>query len=138
MNRPPQGICQANGMLESLKRHRDLLVALKELIMRSEQALALMDMSAVQGRIALNNAKLPAPTPKETERLEALVSADTDVLVYQRARLHVIRHCLAEEMEVYHAGKQATRDMYAAYAETMARFCGQSSVLWSALHESLA
>jgi hypothetical protein len=96
-----------DGVLESLKRQRDLLVSLKELFERKDR-LEGNQIDVLQKRKASNQTKLNGvrgvPNMEaEVDKLTKSIEADQHEIEYQRKRVVFIRYCMHVELGFFHS-----------------------------------
>ncbi|KAG0182581.1 Sorting nexin mvp1 [Apophysomyces sp. BC1034] len=127
----------ADGVLENLKRFRDLLVSFRELDNRKEK-LAVNQAEALSKRIANNRAKMnqhKGVPGLETEvaRLEEAVQADENELRDQQCRQVFIRYCMWSELTYLHKQQAFVSSLYRDYVQDMVKFSKQRAENWAQL-----
>ncbi|KAF9373014.1 Sorting nexin mvp1 [Podila verticillata] len=122
-----QGIAIQRGMVEDLKRHRDLLVSLMELLQRRDRNNFFFLTETLKKRIESNEIKLknaqesvtsgppdvdPGQFESLIEKLTMSVAADRDELKTQEQRAILLQHTLWTEIMYYHKNQAQVAIMY--------------------------
>ncbi|KAJ3156639.1 Sorting nexin mvp1 [Geranomyces michiganensis] len=154
--------CMLDGILESLKTHRDLLIACQELFYRQERALSALTLDALNKRILTLQTKLHDVTTKgggggattaasaannttttttsttttnskEADRLKAAIEADQREVERQGRRIDVIRLCTWRELQYYHKQQAFVSLMYQQFVSEKMRLSSSYSEIWRTL-----
>ncbi|TPX54406.1 hypothetical protein PhCBS80983_g05941 [Powellomyces hirtus] len=129
--------CMLDGILESLKTHRDLLIACQELFYRQERALSALTLDALNKRILTAQAKLHDLTTKgggkEVDRLTAVIEADRKEVETQGKRIDIIRYCTWRELQYYHKQQAHVSLTYQQFVSEKIRLSSHFSEIWKAL-----
>ncbi|GAB5588904.1 Sorting nexin mvp1 [Umbelopsis nana] len=128
-----------NGILENLKRHRDLLVSFKELLERKEK-LAVNQIDALNKRINFNQTKVNQHRgvpglENEVERLDQALKADRTELEYQTRRQIYIQHCMFKELTYLHKQQGFVSVMYQSFVNDQIKFSQLSFNNWKSLED---
>ncbi|RUP45908.1 hypothetical protein BC936DRAFT_147597 [Jimgerdemannia flammicorona] len=126
-----------DGVLENLKRHRDLLVSVKELFDRKDR-LSGNTIELVQKRIAGNQIKLAAAREQAGQedmarRLEKTVENDFIDIEYQKHRAIHIRFSLHQELSLYHKQMAFVSILYQGYVNSQIKYAQRTMDNWKAL-----
>ncbi|KAJ3091662.1 Sorting nexin mvp1 [Quaeritorhiza haematococci] len=129
-----------DGVVESLKTYRDLLIAIQELIQRRDRALGQMMIDALEKRKTSNQEKLQDAEAKnlprkEIDRLVLLIEQDQKELDTQRRRKEFIRFCMWEELQYYHQHKAFVSLLYQNFVNEQMQFAKQHLEIWKQLSE---
>ncbi|KAJ3167257.1 sorting nexin [Geranomyces variabilis] len=153
--------CMLDGILESLKTHRDLLIACQELFYRQERALSALTLDTLNKRILALQTKLHDVTTKggggssasstgasantnttstnstnnskEADRLKAAIEADQREVETQGRRIDVIRLCTWRELQYYHKQQAHVSLMYQQFVSEKMRLSSSYSEIWRTL-----
>ncbi|KAJ3147931.1 Sorting nexin mvp1 [Geranomyces variabilis] len=152
--------CMLDGILESLKTHRDLLIACQELFYRQERALSALTLDTLNKRILTLQTKLHDVTTKggggtgagttgaaantttttstnnnskEADRLKAAIEADQREVEMQGRRIDVIRLCTWRELQYYHKQQAHVSLMYQQFVSEKMRLSSSYSEIWRTL-----
>ncbi|KAI9271716.1 hypothetical protein BDA99DRAFT_500821 [Phascolomyces articulosus] len=136
-----QALAATNGVLENLKRHRDLLISFKEMIERKER-LEVNQLDSLSKKISANKAKVNQNRgvpglESEVERLDIAIESDQDKLTYQLNRDTHIQYCVASELSYIHKQQAFISLMYQNYVHEQLQFTRQLGDNWKVL-QSLA
>ncbi|KND04096.1 uncharacterized protein SPPG_08941 [Spizellomyces punctatus DAOM BR117] len=131
-----------DGIVESLKTYRDLLIACQELFYREERALVSLTLDVLTKRIVTHEAKLrdlqtSKGSTKETERLAILIETDRREVESQRKRIDFIRYCAWQELQFYHKQKAFISLMYQQFVSEKIRLSSHFSEIWRTLATSV-
>lgn len=123
-----------DGVLENLKRFRDLIVSFRDLEERRRK-LSSNQKEAITKRISSNRAKLHQNKgipglESEVERLEEIIRTDEKELSMQQDRLVFIRYCMWSEMIYMHKQQAFISTLYQNYAKDAIHFSKLSSSNW--------
>ncbi|KAG2221715.1 hypothetical protein INT45_007121 [Circinella minor] len=132
-----QALAAVNGVLENLKRHRDLLISFKEMIERKER-LELNQIDSLSKKISTNKAKVNQNRgvpglESEVERLDIAIQSDQDKLTYQLNRDTHIRYCITSELSYIHKQQAFISLMYQNYVHEQLQFTRQLGDNWKVL-----
>ncbi|KAI8138095.1 hypothetical protein BJV82DRAFT_699062 [Fennellomyces sp. T-0311] len=132
-----QALAGSNGVLENLKRHRDLLISFKEMMDRKEK-LEVNQIDSLSKKISANKAKVNQNRgvpglESEVERLDAVIDSDQTKMTYQLDRDTHIRYCLASELSYIHKQQAFISLMYQNYVHEQLQFARQLGDNWKVL-----
>ncbi|KAG2181385.1 hypothetical protein INT43_008968 [Umbelopsis isabellina] len=132
-------VSATNGILENLKRHRDLLVSFKELLDRKEK-LAVNQIDGLNKRIAMNQTKVNQNRgvpglEHEVERIDAALKTDREDLQYQTRRQIYIQYCMYKELEYLHKQQGFVSVMYQNFVNDQIKFSQLALNNWKHLEE---
>ncbi|KAJ1560199.1 Sorting nexin mvp1 [Nowakowskiella sp. JEL0078] len=125
-----------DGIIESLKTHRDLLLALKDLFVRWDRVVIGFNVDSLSRRLSTNKKKYASLVSKgqgDVERLSDLIDRDTNELNLHNKRTKFIRHCVWDELRVYHQHKAFISIAYQTFVGEQTRFATQQLELWKSL-----
>ncbi|KAF7728007.1 Sorting nexin mvp1 [Apophysomyces ossiformis] len=127
----------ADGVLENLKRFRDLLMSFKELETRKDK-LAVNQTESLSKRIASNRSKmnqLKGVPGSETEvaRLEEAILSDEHELQDQRDHQVFIQFCMWSELTYLHKQQAFVSSLYRDWVQDMIKFSQQRAENWAQL-----
>ncbi|KAF9375856.1 Adaptor for signal transduction [Podila verticillata] len=143
-----QGIAIQRGMVEDLKRHRDLLVSLMELLQRRDRNNFFSLTEALKKRIESNEIKLknaqvsvtsgpPDVDPGQfeglIEKLTMSVAADRDELKTQEQKAILLQHTLWTEIMYYHKNQAQVAIMYQNFVREQIKTSQSLTDNWSSL-----
>ncbi|KAL0083634.1 hypothetical protein J3Q64DRAFT_1679555 [Phycomyces blakesleeanus] len=131
----------ADGVLENLKRFRDLLVSFRELDERKER-LAGNQIEVLSKRIAgdrtkVNQHKGVPGLEAEVERLEESIRNNELQVHDQECRRQFIRHCIYGELIYLHKQQAFVSSLYRDYVRDMAQFSRQRAENWQSLENPI-
>ncbi|KAI8882068.1 hypothetical protein K501DRAFT_187521 [Backusella circina FSU 941] len=126
-----------DGVLENLKRFRDLLVSFRDLEERREK-LSSNQTDAITKRIGNNRAKINQSKgvpgmESEVERLQEAVKADERELSAQKDRLVFIRFCMWSELIYLHKQQAFVSLLYQDYVKEAIHFSKRRVDNWQDL-----
>ncbi|KAF9313360.1 sorting nexin [Podila horticola] len=142
------GIAIQRGMVEDLKRHRDLLVSLMELLQRRDRNNYFSLTQTLKKRIESNEIKLrstqasvtsgppdvdPGQFESMVEKLTASIAADYDELKTQEQRLILLQHTLWTEIMYYHKNQAQVATMYQSFVLEQVKTSRSLTDNWSSL-----
>ncbi|KAL9105757.1 MAG: hypothetical protein Q9227_009105 [Pyrenula ochraceoflavens] len=123
--------CQAwdAGVLEDLKRQRDVLVSMRELFERRDR-LARDNIPQLERRIDANESKLAAlrqkpdsqVKPGEIEKVEGQIVSDKESIVAQHARGVFIIECVRDEIRIFMKGVGGVSRLWQDWAAERVKF----------------
>ncbi|KAG0025775.1 Sorting nexin mvp1 [Podila clonocystis] len=143
-----QGIAIQRGMVEDLKRHRDLLVSLMELLQRRDRNNFFSLTQTLKKRIEANEIKLknaqasvtsgppdvdPGQFESIIEKLTASIAADHDELKTQEQRSILLQHTLWTEIMYYHKNQAQVAIMYQNFVREQIKTSQSLTDNWSSL-----
>lgn len=124
---------EEDGILENLKRHRDVLLSMSELFQRHAKGAGdnipqlEKRIGASNGKIAAIEAKPEAGTPTaaasrvaELEKLRAQITADEGRIVKLKERRVLIRECIWRELQYFEKRQSFLPYLVGEYATTLA------------------
>ncbi|KAG2172932.1 hypothetical protein INT44_004673 [Umbelopsis vinacea] len=134
-----KSVAATNGILENLKRHRDLLVSFKELLDRKEK-LAVNQIDALNKRIATNQTKVNQHRgvpglENEVERLDQSLKSDRTELELQTRRQIYIQYCMHKELKYLHKQQGFVSVMYQSFVNDQVKFSQLSLSNWKNLED---
>ncbi|TPX38135.1 hypothetical protein SmJEL517_g00377 [Synchytrium microbalum] len=134
-----------DGVLESLKAHRDLLISLQELFQRRDKAIIAQHaaIDALKKRMTQNDTKAKdlaskGGQQKEVERLENCIIQDRHELEWQSHKIDFIRFACWQEMTCYHARKGFVSGLYQNYVRDQVKYSQQMSSIWEELGANIS
>ncbi|KAL1925654.1 uncharacterized protein VTP21DRAFT_537 [Calcarisporiella thermophila] len=130
-----------DGILESLKRHRDLLVSLRNLFERKDR-LGVDTIDTLQKRIQHNQNKLDSirETPGQEslfERLTSSIEQDQKDIEYQQKRNAFISTCLLAELRFYHSNHAFVSMLYQNFVHDQVKFLQRQLENWKLLSDAV-
>ncbi|KAF9301972.1 sorting nexin [Mortierella antarctica] len=143
-----QGIAIQQGMVEDLKRHRDLLVSLMELLQRRDRNNFFFLTQTLKKRIESNEIKLknaqasvtsgppdvnPGQFESMIEKVAASIAADHDELKTQEQRSILLQHTLWTEIMYYHKNQAQVAIMYQNFVHEQIKTSQRLTDNWSSL-----
>ncbi|KAG0017463.1 Sorting nexin mvp1 [Podila clonocystis] len=143
-----QGNAIQRGMVEDLKRHRDLLVSLMELLQRRDRNNFFSLTQTLKKRIEANEIKLknartsvtsgppdvdPGQFESMIEKLTASIAADHDELKTQEQRSILLQHTLWTEIMYYHKNQAQVAIMYQNFVREQIKTSQSLMDNWSSL-----
>ncbi|KAH8549013.1 hypothetical protein BGW37DRAFT_430008, partial [Umbelopsis sp. PMI_123] len=128
-----------NGILENLKRHRDLLVSFKELLERKDK-LAVNQIDVLNKRININQTKVNQHRgvpglENEVERLDQSLKTDRTELDLQTRRQIYIQHCMYKELYFLHKQQGFVSVMYQSFVNDQIKFSQLALNNWKNLED---
>ncbi|KAK4520835.1 60S ribosomal protein L34B [Mucor velutinosus] len=129
------------GVLENLKRHRDISGSFLEMLDRKSK-LDANQISALYKKIAANTARVNQNRgvpglESEVERLDTTIKADTEKMIYQQRRDTYIRYCLASELSYLHKQQAFVSLLYQNYVHEQLQYARRTVDNWKALEALL-
>ncbi|KAI9280716.1 hypothetical protein BY458DRAFT_500147 [Sporodiniella umbellata] len=126
-----------DGILENLKRFRDLVVSFRDLEERRRK-LSLYQKDDITKRLSSNRAKLHQTKgipgmETEAEKLQESIRIDEEELSVQEDRLVFIRYCMWSEMIYMHKQQAFVSTLYQNYAKDTIHFAKLSFNNWQEL-----
>ncbi|KAF9323143.1 sorting nexin [Podila minutissima] len=143
-----QGIAIQQGVVEDLKRHRDLLVSLLELLQRRDRNNFFFLSQTLTKRIESNDIKLknaqasvtsgpqdvnPGQFESMTEKLASSIAAEQDELKTQEQRSILLQHTLWMEIMYYHKNQAQVAIMYQNFVHEQIKTSQRLTDNWSSL-----
>ncbi|KAG0095260.1 Sorting nexin mvp1 [Podila epicladia] len=143
-----QGIAIQRGMVEDLKRHRDLLVSLMELLQRRDRNNFFFLTQTLKKRIESNEIKLknaqtsvtsgppdvnPGQFESMIEKLTASIDADHNELKTQEQKSILLQHTLWTEIMYYHKNQALVAIMYQHFVHEQIKTSQSLTDNWSSL-----
>ncbi|KAG1450074.1 hypothetical protein G6F46_010641 [Rhizopus delemar] len=130
-----------SGVLESLKRHRDILACFIDMLERKTR-LEVHQIDSLTKRIASNTAKVNQHRgvpglESEVERLDITIQNDTERLKYQQRRDIYIRYCAASELSYLHKQQAFVSLLYQNYVHQQLQFNRKTIDNWKSLEALL-
>ncbi|CAO3674287.1 unnamed protein product [Umbelopsis ramanniana] len=134
-----KSVAATNGILENLKRHRDLLVSFKELLERKDR-LAVNQIDALNKRISTNQTKVNQHRgvpglENEVERLDQSLKSDRTELELQTRRQIYIQYCMNKELKYLHKQQGFVSVMYQSFVNDQIKFSQLSLNNWKNLED---
>ncbi|KAI8638732.1 hypothetical protein BD408DRAFT_477526 [Parasitella parasitica] len=129
------------GVLENLKRHRDISSSFLEMLDRRSR-LDANQINALHKKISANTAKVNQNRgvpglESEVERLDTIIKADTEKMIYQQRRDTYIRYCLASELSYLHKQQAFVSLLYQSYVHEQLQYARRTVDNWKALEALL-
>ncbi|ORZ17446.1 hypothetical protein BCR41DRAFT_304804 [Lobosporangium transversale] len=129
------------GMVENLKRHRDLLVSVQELLQRRDYSKEGSLSEVLRKRIASNENKLNPSAVGDSvglydaqiERVTNNINSDRAELEIQNQRAILLQHTLWMEITYYHKCHAQIATMYQAFVHGQMKTCQSLYDNWKAL-----
>ncbi|KAJ3128469.1 Sorting nexin mvp1 [Nowakowskiella sp. JEL0407] len=122
-----------DGIVESLKKHRDLLLAVRDLYGRWDKVIQGFNSDHLNKRIESNQQKYSNRTGKEQDKIAEQIAHDTNELHSQTLRIRFIRHCVWDELRFYHQHKAFISGAYQNFVAEQARFSTLLAEQWKLL-----
>ncbi|KAI9469069.1 MAG: hypothetical protein EXX96DRAFT_512860 [Benjaminiella poitrasii] len=128
-----------DGVLENLKRFRDLLVSFRDLDERRSK-LSVNQADVITKRVQANRTKVHQNKgvpglEAEVEKLEELIRADELELANQQNREIFIRYCIWSELIYLHKQQAFISSLYQNYVKDSIHFSKLRANNWQALEE---
>ncbi|KAI9683894.1 MAG: Sorting nexin mvp1 [Trizodia sp. TS-e1964] len=132
------------GVLEDLKRHRDTLVAVRDIFDRRDRY-AKDNIPYLERRIELNEIKLqtlrnkPQETLKagEIERVEQAIIKDKQSIVAQHARGILIKECIRDELIFFQQSQYHVSRLHQDWSQERVKYAELQADNWRALSEEV-
>ncbi|CEP09413.1 hypothetical protein [Parasitella parasitica] len=129
------------GVLENLKRHRDISSSFLEMLDRRFR-LDANQINALYKKISANTAKVNQNRgvpglESEVERLDTIIKADTEKMIYQQRRDTYVRYCLASELSYLHKQQAFVSLLYQNYVHEQLQYARRTIDNWKALEALL-
>ncbi|KAI1295963.1 Sorting nexin mvp1 [Mortierella claussenii] len=148
------------GMVEDLKRHRDLLVSVMELLQRRDRSRESSMVDTLQKRLAANETKLktlqnsaataasngngvgdeggnaagdPGVYDAQMERVAANIQSDRVELEVQTQRAVLLQHTLWMEITYYHKNQALIASMYQSFVNEQSKASQRLQDTWQSL-----
>ncbi|KAF9160112.1 Sorting nexin mvp1 [Mortierella sp. AD011] len=140
------------GMVEDLKRHRDLLVSVKELLQRRDRLREAGTIETLEKRIAANEAKLktlttsaaaaaagdssagePGTYDAQIERITNHCNSDRAELENQKQRSVLLQHTLWMEITYFHKNHALIATMYQNFVNEQIKTSQNLNDSWKSL-----
>ncbi|KAI8368548.1 hypothetical protein BD560DRAFT_399071 [Blakeslea trispora] len=129
------------GVLESLKRHRNISISFLEMLDRKSK-LDANQINSLSRKISANTAKVNqnrgVPGLEfEVERLDLVIKSDTEKLIHQQRRDTYIRYCLASELSYLHKQQAFVSLLYQNFVHEQLQHARKTVDNWKALEALL-
>lgn len=130
-----------SGVLENLKRHRDISISFLEMLDRKSK-LEVNQITALYTKIKANKAKVNRNRgvpglESEVARLDAIIKSDTEQMVYQQRRETYIYYCAASELSYLHKQQAFVSLLYQNYVHEQLQYARRTVDNWKALEALL-
>ncbi|CEG73425.1 hypothetical protein RMATCC62417_08812 [Rhizopus microsporus] len=130
-----------SNVLESLKRHKDILESFLEMLERKSR-LDINQLDSLKKKITMNTAKVNQHRgvpglESEVERLDATIQSDTERMKYQQRKDVHIRYCVATELSYLHKQQAFVSLFYQNYVHEQLQFNRKTIDNWKALEALL-
>ncbi|KAI7907830.1 uncharacterized protein BX663DRAFT_492143 [Cokeromyces recurvatus] len=130
------------GILESLKRHRDICIAFLEMLNNRKPNLESNQINILYRKISANTVKVNQNRgvpglESEVERLDAIIKADTEKMIYQQRRDIYIKYCLASELSYLHKQQAFVSLLYQNFVHDQLQYSRRTVETWKALEALL-
>ncbi|KAI9801186.1 MAG: hypothetical protein M1825_003460 [Sarcosagium campestre] len=133
-----------HGVLEDLKRQRDVLVSVRDLFDRRDRY-AGDTIPALEKRIESNEAKLrglknrPDGTvkPEEIEKLETLIIKDKESIVAQHARGVFITECIRDELNFFQQSQYHVSRLHQDWSQERVKYAELQADTWRSLSDEV-
>lgn len=131
------------GVLEDFKRHRDSLIAIKELFDRKEK----LDMNQIphlERRIHNNENRLSGMRTRsdfkqsEIERVESAIKRDKEAIKEQHTRSWLIKECMRDEMAYFQQTKYRVAKLFQDYAQERLKYAELFAENWRTLSNEIS
>ncbi|KAG2208684.1 hypothetical protein INT47_007783 [Mucor saturninus] len=129
------------GVLENLKRHRDISIAFLEMLERKGR-LESNQISTLYKKVSANKAKVNQNRgvpglESEVARLDAVIKSDSEQLTYQQRRDTYIQYCVATEASYLHKQQSFVSLLYQNFVHEQLQYARRSVDNWKALEAVL-
>lgn len=129
------------GVLENLKRHRDISIAFLEMLERKNR-LESNQISALYKKVSANKAKVNQNRgvpglESEVARLDAIIKSDSEQLTFQQRRDTYIQYCVATEASYLHKQQAFVSLLYQNFVHEQLQYARRSVDNWKALEAVL-
>ncbi|KAI8084373.1 uncharacterized protein B0P05DRAFT_535334 [Gilbertella persicaria] len=129
------------GVLENLKRHRDVSISFLDMLNRKSR-LDANQINALARKITANTAKVNQNRgvpglEAEVERLDALIKSDTEKMIHQQRKDTYIRYCVASELSYLHKQQAFVSLLYQNFVHEQLQYARKTVDNWKALEALL-
>lgn len=129
------------GVLENLKRHRDISIAFLEMLERKNK-LNVNQISSLYKKVSANKAKVNQNRgvpglESEVDRLDAIIKSDTEQLTFQQRRDTYIQYCISTEASYFHKQQAFVSLLYQNFVHEQLQYARRSVDNWKALEALL-
>ncbi|KAI5251460.1 hypothetical protein E4T42_04246 [Aureobasidium subglaciale] len=132
------------GVLEDLKRQRDVLVSMRDLFDRRDRY-ARDNIPQLERRIAANESKLAGIRarqesqikPGEAEKVESAIVKDKQSIVDQHARGVFIKECVRDEIVHFQSSQYHISRMHQEWSQERVKYAELGAENWKSLSEEL-
>lgn len=129
------------GVLENLKRHRDISIAFLEMLERKSK-LEANQINALYKKVSANKAKVNQNRgvpglESEVARLDAIIKSDSDQLMYQQRRETYIHYCVSTEASYLHKQQAFVSLLYQNFVHEQLQYARRTVDNWKALEALL-
>ncbi|KAI9766320.1 MAG: Sorting nexin mvp1 [Geoglossum simile] len=132
------------GVLEDLKRQRDVLVSMRDMFDRKDR-LARDNIPQLERRIQTNEHKLalvrgrPLESLKvgEAERIEEAIIKDKQSIVDQHARGVFIKECVRDELIFFHSSQYHVSRLHQDWSQERVKYAELQADNWRSLSEEV-
>ncbi|KAI8330258.1 hypothetical protein EDC96DRAFT_528764 [Choanephora cucurbitarum] len=133
--------CATTGVLEHLKRHRNIGVSFLEMLDRKSK-LDANQINSLSRKISANTAKVNQNRgvpglESEVERLDLTIKSDTEKLIHQQRRDTYIRYCVASELSYLHKQQAFVSLLYQNFVHEQLQHARKTVDNWKALEALL-
>ncbi|KAG0171107.1 Sorting nexin mvp1 [Apophysomyces sp. BC1034] len=132
-----QASASIHGVLENIKRQRDIFISFKEMLERKSK-LATNQIDSLAKKLEANKAKVNQNRgvpglEAEVERLDAAIHADYERMTYQQRRHIYIRYCLTSELSFLHKQQAFVSHLYQDFVHEQVQLSRNTIENWKAL-----
>ncbi|KAI9783258.1 MAG: Sorting nexin mvp1 [Geoglossum umbratile] len=132
------------GVLEDLKRQRDILVSMRDMFDRKDK-LARDNIPQLERRIQNNEHKLAlvrgrpleSVKPGEAEKIEEAIVKDKQSIVDQHARGVFIKECVRDELIFFHSSQYHVSRLHQDWSQERVKYAELLADNWRALSEEV-
>ncbi|KAK9453997.1 hypothetical protein V1511DRAFT_522493 [Dipodascopsis uninucleata] len=131
------------GVLEDFKRHRDILISVKELFDRKEK-LDMNNIPYLERRIHNNENRLKQMRDRsdikisEIDRVAHSVARDKEMIKEQTTRSWLIKECMRDEMAYFQQTKYRVAKLFQDYAQERLKYSELFAENWRVLSNEIS
>ncbi|KAI9265711.1 hypothetical protein EDC94DRAFT_603892 [Helicostylum pulchrum] len=129
------------GVLENLKRHRDISIAFLQMLDRKSK-LEANQISTFYKKLSANKAKVNQNRgvpglESEVARLDAVIKVDSEEMLFQQRRRTYIHYCVATEVSYLHKQQAFVSLLYQNFVHEQLQYARRTVDNWKALEALL-